>query len=403
MSHEESDVGSIDEGSSNTSERQLGGKKRKRGDKSYNEIEVNVAAPEPPSKKALRKAKKGKPARAIPGESNEDEQNVDTTVDGNNSKRSEYGVWIGNLPWRAGKPELTKFMLDNAGISESDIMRIHMPAPVKLKIDPSRQKLQPQNKGFAYVDFKTELACKAVIALSEKLLTGRRLLIKNAKSYEGRPDAAATNGKKEKPPSKRIFVGNLTFDTTEDDLNAQFSKCGNVVGVFMATFEDSGQCKGYAWITFQEVSSAESAVRGWIEWKEHVDEDKNDKDDGKAKKVRKWWINRLKGRSLRIEFAEDPSIRYQKRYGKPRAGAEVASVDHDDYDMMVEDETRQVTRANSLSVKKPRPKSGQSQGWSFTSLPRIDARTVAPGAALSKAPRQSAAIVQAAGTKLMFD
>ena len=426
MSPEQSDVSSIDELSSTTSESHLRGKKRKRGDKEYDEIEVNVAAPEPPSKKALRKAKQGKATQAVPGDSNED---ADAGVEEKGSKRSEFGVWVGNLPWSAGKPELTKFMLDNAEISESDITRIHMPAPAKLKMDPGRQKLQPQNKGFAYVDFKTELACKAVIALSEKLLTGRRLLIKNANSYEGRPDAAAaaaagaTNGKKEKSPSKRIFVGNLTFDTTEDDLKEQFTKCGRVDNVFMATFEDSGQCKGYAWISFREVQSAEHAVRGWIDWKEHVDEDKDndDKDDGggggggeRAKKVRKWWINRLKGRELRIEFAEDPSTRYQKRFGsgtsRPKTGA-ATEASTDGYvveDVTTEDTPRErMSRVNSLSIKGVRPKSGQfsnGSSSSYTSLrPRIDARTVAPGAALSKAPRQSAAIVQAAGTKVTFD
>lgn len=48
------------------------------------------------------------------------------------------------------------------------------------------------NKGFAYVDFESEQEVDEAVKLSESGLDGRRLLIKNAKSYEGRPVAKAT-------------------------------------------------------------------------------------------------------------------------------------------------------------------------------------------------------------------
>jgi hypothetical protein len=33
-------------------------------------------------------------------------------------------------------------------------------------------------------------------------------------------------------------------------------------------------------------------------------------------KTRKWWVNRLLGRELKLELAEDDKARYQKRFGK---------------------------------------------------------------------------------------
>lgn len=48
------------------------------------------------------------------------------------------------------------------------------------------------NKGFAYVDFEDPVGVIAAVGLSEQNLDGRRLLIKDAKSYEGRPKSAAT-------------------------------------------------------------------------------------------------------------------------------------------------------------------------------------------------------------------
>ncbi|CAF9930606.1 MAG: hypothetical protein GOMPHAMPRED_005685 [Gomphillus americanus] len=377
-----------DDSGSISSDEGISSKKRKRQDREYNELEVDVSAPEPPSKKALRQAKKGKTVDA----QHEDGEAQIRKEDA--SKRSEYGVWIGNLPWIAGKPELTKFILENTKLQLSDITRVHMPAPPKDKNRPSRQTPQPQNKGFAYVDFTTESACKAVIALSEKLLAGRRLLIKDAKSFDGRPEASQT---KANPANERVFIGNLSFDTTEDDLRNNFSRCGDIVSTFMATFEDSGQCKGYAWITFKAVESAEKAVRGWTEW-EQEESDTTEYDDSKksSRKPRKWWINKLKGRSLRIEFAEGATVRYQKRFGKGKGQDEPAneasvSEQHDSGEKV------------SRPADKKSPKNSQSQGLRSGGRFQVDARTVAPGAALAQAPRQSAAILQGTGKKIMFD
>ncbi len=42
--------------------------------------------------------------------------------------------------------------------------------------------------------------------------------------------------------------------------------------------------------------------------------------EGKRRKPRKWTVNKLAGRVLRCEFAEDPALRYRKRFGKKREG-----------------------------------------------------------------------------------
>ena len=33
-------------------------------------------------------------------------------------------------------------------------------------------------------------------------------------------------------------------------------------------------------------------------------------------KMRKWWVNRLHGRTLKLEIAEDDQLRYKKRFKK---------------------------------------------------------------------------------------
>ena len=162
----------------------------------------------------------------------------------------------------------------------------------------------------------------------------------------------------------------------------------------MATFEDSGKCKGFAWVRFEAVEAAESAVRGWVRITEGGDDDGDEgnaeangvgsaepkeeqteptpagaakpSDDSSApdsdsdssssstpatakaktsapskakttarpkkQNTRKWFVNRLLGRPLRCEFAEDASVRYKKRFGnKDRDAAGPDARPHNTY------------------------------------------------------------------------
>ena len=281
--------------------------KRKRDDE-LAELEVDVTAAEPPSKKALRKAKKAKVkpegvAENGGAEVSEVVKPVKTEAksDGDSSKRSGFGIWIGNLSFTTTKDDLMKFLTSDSDhpIEEENVTRIHLP-------NGQAKFGKPQNKGFAYVDFVDETNLNHGLELSEKLLSGRRVLIKNATSYEGRP-ASKEDVASGKTPSRRIFVGNLSFDTTKEALEHHFGVCGNITKTQVATFEDSGKCKGYAWVEFEQLSSAQSAMRGWVE---------EGAEDTIKHSKRRLWLKKMDGRALRMEFAEDATTRYNKRFGK---------------------------------------------------------------------------------------
>ena len=352
------------------------------------ELEVDVSLPEPPSKKARRALKKGKPLPAAKRSSDDEgEAGKDGAVDKASSKkkkeRSPYGVWIGNLRFTVTKAELRQWLVDNSGGSIADdmITRVHMPtskpaaaggdrekkrgaaAPEPNDDDDETKKPAAENKGFAYVDFSTFDANVAAIALSENELGGRKLLIKDAKSFEGRPKkepeprsanadgtgtttttagGAAAASSDATPTSRKIFVGNLGFQTSDDDLWAHFEKCGEIEWVKVATFEDTGKCKGFGWVKFKEAEAAQWAVKGFVKIKEDIETeedfmDKEEEDEAadgeedagdeskknnkkqteeKKTRTRKWWVNMLRGRKLKIELAEDDQTRYKKRFGK---------------------------------------------------------------------------------------
>jgi RNA recognition motif-containing protein len=289
------------------------------------EIEVDINAPEPPSKKALRQLKKGKPLP--PSKSGaESTPEPEPAKKADAEKRSDHCVWIGNLAWTISKTDLRKYLVEYSDITDEMITRIHMPGPNDKKTTTADETPKVgktiHNKGFAYVDFSTAEGAVMAIELSEQLLSGRRLLIKDHKSFEGRPEKTKEESRNDgKPPSKRIFLGNLAFDTTEEIIKEHFQKCGPVESVKVATFEDSGKCKGYAWAVFEEIEAAQAAVRGFVRIEEEASDASESESEGaeaKVKKVktRKWWVNKMKGRPLKIEFAEDAQVRYKKRYGK---------------------------------------------------------------------------------------
>lgn len=417
-------------------------KKRKRTVEAPAELEVDIHAPEPPSKKALRKAKKEKlpiasstatttsPATDAPQDSNEvasvpgaEEITVERA---STSKRSEHGIWIGNLPYTITKGHLRTFFTDKTDISETTITRVHIPPPSDAS--SSRQRIKPQNKGFAYLDFSTAEDVAKALALSETLLMGRKVLIKDAHNFEGRPEKKADDAEDPmsgrsklsgKAPNKRIFVGNLTFDTEKEDLEQHFGQCGEVADVHVATFEDSGKCKGYAWVTFGDIGAAEAAVKGFVMKKsEDMDEVGDEGDDvdqltesreqankkkKKQPKDRKWWVNKLKGRPLRMEFAEDATVRYKKRFGKDapaRANEQGAPVGG-------EEEEEEGSGPAKEAAATPKPKSLSSVPLDAKRPPRpskkVDARNIKPGAALAAAPRLTGGIVASRGKKITFD
>ncbi|OGO92670.1 MAG: hypothetical protein A3F10_00490 [Coxiella sp. RIFCSPHIGHO2_12_FULL_42_15] len=58
----------------------------------------------------------------------------------------------------------------------------------------------------------------------------------------------------------KIYVGNLSYDTTSADLDNLFSEYGAIVETKLITDRDTGRSKGFAFITFEQVQSAQDAL-----------------------------------------------------------------------------------------------------------------------------------------------
>ena len=58
----------------------------------------------------------------------------------------------------------------------------------------------------------------------------------------------------------KLYVGNLSYSTTEEDLKTLFAQAGTVSSVALIKDRDSGQSKGFAFIEMSTQVEAEKAI-----------------------------------------------------------------------------------------------------------------------------------------------
>ncbi len=61
--------------------------------------------------------------------------------------------------------------------------------------------------------------------------------------------------------SKKIYVGNLPFSSTEADLKEVFSRHGGVESVAVITDRETGRPRGFAFVEMEDESAAQDAIR----------------------------------------------------------------------------------------------------------------------------------------------
>jgi RNA recognition motif-containing protein len=58
----------------------------------------------------------------------------------------------------------------------------------------------------------------------------------------------------------KIFVGNLSYQTNQDDLHATFAQYGAVDSVSIVTDRDTGQPRGFAFVEMSNANEAKEAI-----------------------------------------------------------------------------------------------------------------------------------------------
>lgn len=93
----------------------------------------------------------------------------------------------------------------------------------------------------------------------------------------------------------QLFIGNLAFSTTKEDLESAFSVYGPIIEVKIPTDRYTGRVRGFAFVTFENQQSAEKALAL----------------DGKE----------LNGRAIRVNVAQEKKEGSGGREGGSRGGS----------------------------------------------------------------------------------
>ena len=96
--------------------------------------------------------------------------------------------------------------------------------------------------------------------------------------------------------AKRIYVGNLSYDTSEEDLKQAFAAVGEVASVNIITDKFSGKSKGFGFVEMADDKLADEAIKQL-----------NNKD--------------VAGRNLRVSEARPQE---KRDFGGPPAGEQAA-------------------------------------------------------------------------------
>ncbi len=60
--------------------------------------------------------------------------------------------------------------------------------------------------------------------------------------------------------ANKVYVGNLSYETTDDELRELFKECGNVASIRIITDAYTGKSRGFAFIEMETSEEAKSAI-----------------------------------------------------------------------------------------------------------------------------------------------
>ncbi|KAG2113869.1 uncharacterized protein F5147DRAFT_680202 [Suillus discolor] len=63
----------------------------------------------------------------------------------------------------------------------------------------------------------------------------------------------------------KVYVGNLSWNTTDDSLRAAFGDFGNVTDAIVMKDRETGRSRGFGFVTFNGNEEAEAAIQGMNE------------------------------------------------------------------------------------------------------------------------------------------
>eukprot|EP00590_Aulacoseira_subarctica_P008378 CAMPEP_0172414684 /NCGR_PEP_ID=MMETSP1064-20121228/1322_1 /TAXON_ID=202472 /ORGANISM="Aulacoseira subarctica , Strain CCAP 1002/5" /LENGTH=402 /DNA_ID=CAMNT_0013151463 /DNA_START=101 /DNA_END=1309 /DNA_ORIENTATION=- len=156
----------------------------------------------------------------------------------------ETKLYVGNISFDENKANLRK-LFETYG----EVTDVFLPLNRETK----------EGRGFGFVSMKDRAAAdKAIQELNESSFGERTIYVNVAGEQKA---GASPRTKRPKPDTKvKLYIGNLSFDLNEDDVKDIFQPFGTVYDCFMPTWPDSGNPRGFAFVSM-DPAEADIAIQ----------------------------------------------------------------------------------------------------------------------------------------------
>ncbi|GKV20872.1 hypothetical protein SLEP1_g30922 [Rubroshorea leprosula] len=150
--------------------------------------------------------------------------------------------------------------------SERDVYEFFSKAGKVRDVRLIMDRISRRSKGVGYIEFYDAMSVPMAIALCGQPLLGQPVMVKPSEAeknlVQSTASAAGGSGGQFGPYSggaRRLYVGNLHHNITEDQLRLVFEAFGTVELVQLP-LDETGHCKGYGFVQFARLEDARNAL-----------------------------------------------------------------------------------------------------------------------------------------------
>ena len=149
-------------------------------------------------------------------------------------------LFVGGLPREVGTEELRALFAEHGDMTDCIVLTDD----------------NGVNRGFGFVTYSEKSqADSAIEKLNGHKINGRKIGVRDADS----DDKKGKREKRKDPEGLKLYIGNLPFKATEENIRAMFEGLATINGLVIATSGD-GKPKGFAFAFIKEVDKGEEIV-----------------------------------------------------------------------------------------------------------------------------------------------
>ena len=149
-------------------------------------------------------------------------------------------LFVGGLPREVGTEELRALFAEHGDMTDCIVLTDE----------------NGVNRGFGFVTYSEKSHADAAIEkLNGHKINGRKIGVRDADS----DDKKGKREKRKDPEGLKLYIGNLPFKSTEENIRAMFEGLATVNGLVIATSGD-GKPKGFAFAFIKEMDKGEEIV-----------------------------------------------------------------------------------------------------------------------------------------------